>query len=101
VRAGVAAFVLVGVLLFSVFAFYYVRYQRLVDARMRGQVFRTSAQIYRRARVLQPGDKLSPAEVALALRRAGYSDQASKDSKSRIGTFRLHGNELSIEPGPE
>ncbi len=101
VRAGVGVFLFIFIGCLSVFSYYYIRYQKIVDEKMRGQIFRTSAQIYGRARVLEPGDKVSEDQIVLTLRRAGYSDQASKDPRSRVGSFRLRGADLTVEPGPE
>ncbi len=92
----VAAFIIVFTLFLGVFAFYYIRYQRIVDARMSGQVFETSAQIYARPRALEVGEKASAEAIAAELRRAGYSE---KDSK--LGTFRLINSGIEIKPGPE
>ena len=108
---------------FGVFAFYYVKYQKIVDARMRGPIFTTSAQIYARPQVLEVGEKISPEAIATELRRAGYSDENPQHAsapahargeqrsdppenpkaqpKSRIGSFRLHPGELDIEPGAD
>ena len=66
VRAGVAAFIILSMVVFGVFAFYYVKYQKIVDARMRGPIFTTSAQIYARPQVLEVGEKISPEAIATA-----------------------------------
>lgn len=109
----------------GVFAFYYVRYQRIVDARMKGPIFTTSAQIYARPELVKTGEKIMADSVISELRRAGYTDEAPHapitarnprnapppfqkqppamitEPKSRIGTFVLKGGELQVHPGPD
>src|SRR6476469_5309225 len=38
-RAGLAAFLIVSLVLFGVFSYYYIKYQKIVDKRMSGQIF--------------------------------------------------------------
>jgi penicillin-binding protein 1B len=123
-RAGVAAIILISTMMLGVFAFYYVRYQKMVDARMKGQIFSTSAQIYARPQLVKSGEKISSEAVIAELRRAGYTDEAPHapitgrngrstpppfqkqgatvtEPKSRIGTFVLKGSELHVHPGAD
>ena len=78
----------------GVFAYYYVKYDRIVDARISGPIFSTSAKIYARPPVLTVGDKESADDVAAELRRAGYADD------SKIGSYQADSNSLAIKPGP-
>ena len=84
----------------GVFSFYYIRYQRIVDARMRGPIFETSAQIYATPRVLEPGDSVSPQQLAAELSRSGYTEEG-KNGAQHLGTFRLLPRGIEIRPGPE
>jgi penicillin-binding protein 1B len=99
VRIGVAVFIIVCTLFLGVFAYYYIKYQKIVDARMKGQIFETSAQIYAAPRVLEVGDKGTASDVAAQLRRAGYSEDGKGDS--RMGSYRLLSGGVEIKPGPE
>ncbi len=74
VKIVVAAFLVVAVVFMSVFAYFYIKYERLVDRRMAGGVFSNAAKIYARPRVLAVGEKVDAAEIAADLRRAGYSE---------------------------
>jgi penicillin-binding protein 1B len=101
VRACLAVFFVGCTILFSVFAYYYVQYQKIVDERMSRPVFRTTAQIYGRPKVVETGDKTTAEQIAVALRRAGYSDSGTKEAQSRAGAFRVRGTAITVEPGPE
>src|SRR5438128_821479 len=100
VRLGVAIFIVCCTLALSVFAYFYIKYQRIIDARMSGQIFATSAQIYAAPRTLEVGDKAPLQEIAAELRRAGYTEAGAKQ-ESRLGTFRLLERGIEIRPGPE
>ncbi|HZU22972.1 MAG TPA: PBP1A family penicillin-binding protein, partial [Terriglobales bacterium] len=123
-RAGVAAFIILCMLMLGVFAYYYVRYQQIVDARMKGPIFTTSAEIFARPQLVESGEKISAESVISELRRAGYTDEAPHppltarnprtspppfqkqpatitEPKSRVGTFLQKGNELHVHPGPD
>ncbi len=100
VRAGLAVFIIGSVLLLSVFAYYYIKYQKIVDARMSGQIFESSAQIYAAPRVLELGDPVSVSDLERQLVHAGYSPEGVQP-ESRLGTFRLLSGGIEIKPGPE
>jgi penicillin-binding protein 1B len=82
------------------FVWLYVKYDRIVDQKIKGQIFATSAKIYAAPRVLRLGDTASPSEAALLLRKAGYADESS-DADSRTGTYRMVSGGIEIKPGAE
>ncbi len=100
VKILVAAFLVSGILLMAVFAFFYVKYEGIVDRRMSGQLFNNAAKIYARSQTVAVGDKTSLPEVISYLRRAGYSEQG-KETDSPVGSFRVTGSSLEIMPGGE
>src|SRR5579859_4554414 len=100
VRTLVAVFLVVCVALFGVFAFYYIRYQKIVDQRMSGQIFANTARIYAQPRSLRVGQKADAHEIANYLRHAGYTE-AGEQGKSRMGTYRLLSNGIEVKPGQE
>jgi penicillin-binding protein 1B len=99
-KAALAVLLLLFVGIFTVFAFYYVRYERLIDTRMRGRIFNNAAKIYARPREVAVGDKGSPQEIALQLKRAGYTEEGS-GGQSPLGAYKIHGTDIVVTPGPE
>jgi penicillin-binding protein 1B len=100
IRAAVAAFIIVCTLALGVFAFYYIRFQKIIDKTFAGPIFANASKIYAIPRVVSPGDKLSKEEIAQQLRRAGYVEDAEK-GESKLGTYRQVSGGIEIRPGAE
>ncbi len=100
VKLFATAFVVAAVIFLTMFTYFYVKYERIVDRRMAGPIFSNAAKIYARPETVAVGDKIEPSEIAAQLRRAGYS-QDGKDSDSPLGHFRLTSHSIQINPGPE
>ncbi len=98
VRYAFIAFISVALLISGVFAYWYVKYDRIIEQRFRGPVFATSARIYASPVVVRVGSNYTVSEIAAELRRAGYSD---KDNESPLGTYRAHGGKIEVMPGSE
>ncbi|MGC9292584.1 MAG: transglycosylase domain-containing protein [Acidobacteriaceae bacterium] len=95
-----ACFLLACFLFGLVFSYYYITYQKVVDARLNGPIFARTAQIYAAPRQVRPGQKYSVQQIAMDLRTAGYT--AVGDSHpSQLGTFQLSNNSIHIQPGPQ
>ena len=87
------AFTLVGA---AVFAYYYNKYQRVVDDRLAsGPIFASTAQIYAAPREIRTGQKLNVAYIAQTLRTAGYN------LRPELGSYQLNGDNILIKPGPQ
>ena len=65
--AAVAATVL------TVGGYYYVKYQHIVDERLKQPLFKNTAKIFAEPREVRPGQKLSVRLIAEELRQAGYT----------------------------
>lgn len=100
IKTAVAAFIILSTLFLGVFAFYYIRYEKIIDRRMSGQIFSNSAKVYALPKTVHVGQPESAAEVGTELRRAGYSE-LGRGSESPIGTYRLTPSGIRIQPGPE
>ncbi|HEU5453126.1 MAG TPA: transglycosylase domain-containing protein, partial [Terriglobales bacterium] len=96
VKIAVAVFVTVGIVFASIFAVYWVRYDRIVEHRINAGLFKRSSRIYARPTEVWVGQKLSAEEISASLRRAGYNQ---KDST--VGTYRMLTGGIEIKPGPE
>ena len=98
VRIALLAFLSLSLLLVGFFAYWYVKYDRIIEQRFRGPAFATSAKIFASPQVVRIGIKLTVAEIAAELRHAGYSE---KDGESPLGSYRLQGSSIEVLPGPE
>ncbi len=85
--------VLVGT---SVFVYYYVRFARLIDARLSGEVFNSASLVFAAPTEVTVGQAATPAELAERLRKAGY---AETEGGSSAGTYRLTPDRIEIHPG--
>lgn len=100
VRAGVAAFLIICLICFGIFSFFYIKYQKIVDKRMSGQIFANTAKIYAQPRSLRMGQKADSREIANYLRHAGYTEQGEQ-GQSKFGAYRLASGAIEIKPGEE
>ena len=68
-RAGLAAFLILSLVLFGVFSYYYIKYQKIVEKRMGGPaIFANTAKIYAQPRDVRIGQKADPREISNYLR---------------------------------
>ena len=95
VKLSLVAFVAITIISLALFTYYYVKYDRIVEARIRGPIFSTSAKIYARSPVVEVGDKYTLDDIVSELRRAGYSESGSK-----VGTYRKLTSGIEVRPGP-
>jgi penicillin-binding protein 1B len=100
VRAGLAVLLLACLIFFGVFSFYYIKYQKIVDKRMSGQIFANTAKIYAQPRSLRVGQKADSHEIANYLRHAGYTEQGEQ-GQSKFGAYRLIAGGIEIKPGED
>jgi penicillin-binding protein 1B len=98
VRIAVISFLSVALLVVGVFAFWYVKYDRIIEQRFRGPVFASSAKIFAAPQVVKVGMKMTVSEIAAEVRHAGYAEQ---QNGSPLGTYHVHGNSIEVMPGPE
>jgi penicillin-binding protein 1B len=98
VRYALLGFLVLAVGVVGFFAYWYVKYDRIIEQRFRGPVFSTSAKIYASPRLVRVGSKYSISEIAAELRRAGYGE---KEDESPLGSYKTHGGSIEIIPGAE
>ena len=99
-RAAVAAFLIVCLVLFGIFSYYYIKYQKIVDTRMSKPIFSNTAKIYAQPRSVRIGQKADPHEIGNYLRHAGYNEMGEQ-GKSKLGVYRLLKDSIEIKPGEE
>lgn len=99
--AGLAAvFFVIALVGGTVFAYFYIRYEHVVQQRLRQPLFANTAKIYAAPQEVRPKQQYGVQEIAAALSRAGYS-KASDRNVSKIGTFSVSGDSIHIQPGPQ
>src|SRR5208283_1054701 len=97
-RFALLGFLSAALLVVSFFAYWYVKYDRIIEQRFRGAVFASSAKIFAAPQVVRVGSKLTVSGIAAELRHAGYSE---KEGESPLGSYRLRGASIEVLPGPE
>jgi penicillin-binding protein 1B len=88
------------VICFSVFAYYYFKYQGIVDARLKEPLFANTAKIYAAPREVRPGQKLTVQLIANELRSAGYTQEGAVHP-SELGTYTEGVQNITVHPGPQ
>ena len=98
VRLALLGFLSVSLVVVGIFAYWYVKYDRIIQERFRGGVFTSSAKIFAAPHVVKVGSKMTVPGIAAELRHAGYTE---KDGDSPFGSYHLHGGSIEILPGAE
>jgi penicillin-binding protein 1B len=96
-RFAAATFLVLAVAFVVVFSYFYIKYDRMIETRFHGPVFANAARIFAAPRSIAIGEKADLKEITAELRHTGYSD---KDGTSSMGTYRLSGSSIQIQPGP-
>jgi penicillin-binding protein 1B len=91
---GFALFTIIGL---GAFTYFYARYSRLIDEKLRVGPFANTAKIFAAPQSIAVGDVLSPPEVAAELRRSGYNESRGNP----VGYYLLSPNSIEIFPGPD
>jgi penicillin-binding protein 1B len=79
----------------SVFGYYYVRYGRMIDARLSGNILQNTTQIFSAPTEISPGQILSPDEMTTYLQRVGYRPEVDD---AALGQYTTNGNVVDIRP---
>jgi penicillin-binding protein 1B len=81
----------------AVFTYYYVKYSRLIEAKLAAGPFANTSMLFAAPRTVDVGDIAEPQEIATDLRRSGYTESSS----NRMGYFTLKPDEIDVYPGPD
>ncbi len=98
VRIALLGFLALSLVVVGFFAYWYVKYDRIIEQRFRSPAFASSAKIFAAPQLVKVGSKLTVSEIAAELRHAGYSE---KDGESPLGSYRPHSGWIEVLPGPE
>lgn len=96
-RFALGAFAILALAFIAFFSYFYVKYDRIIEARFKGPVFANAARIFAEPQTIAVGEKVELKEIAAGLRHAGYSE---KTGESSMGSYHLSGSTLEIQPGP-
>ncbi len=100
IKIAAAAALVTAVICVAVFAHFYLKYEKIVDRRLKGQLFTNAARIYARPQTVWLSEQIGTEEIAAKLRGAGYSDASHRSSESPLGTYQLLPNGIEVQPGP-
>jgi penicillin-binding protein 1B len=79
----------------SVFAFFYAKYARMIDARLRGDIVVRTTGIYAAPRIIRVSQGMTLASLKSYLDGIGYVE-SSKDADSSRGRYQIKGNTIDI-----
>jgi penicillin-binding protein 1B len=81
----------------SVFTYYYVKYARLTEEKLRAGPFGNTSLLYAAPRPVVLGEDAQISEIAASLRDSGYSES----STNRAGWYRVRPDAIEVNPGPD
>ena len=81
----------------GVFVYYYNVYAKMIDARLRGGAYRTTAGVFASPGSAAVGDNSSPSDIAASLRHAGYSENRN----NAVGSYSMRPDSIDIFPGAD
>jgi penicillin-binding protein 1B len=76
--------------------YYYNYYSKIIDRKLSGEIFKSTAQIYAAPYRIYPGQKLTLEETVARLQRAGFD--TSEKGGSEDGAYEVAANRLTIKP---
>jgi penicillin-binding protein 1B len=79
------------------FTYFYVRFSRVIDARLSGDIFNNASLVFAAPTNVFVGEAMTPDDVTARLRKALYTEN---EGGSKVGSYRLVGGRLEIRPGP-
>jgi penicillin-binding protein 1B len=81
----------------GVAVYYYDKYSRMIDAKLRAGAFASTSMLYAGPHLVAVGDESSPAEIAAMLRNSGYAESTN----SPMGHYIVRSDAIDVYPGPE
>jgi len=96
-RLLVIGFALFMILALGTFTYFYAKYSRMIDEKLRVGPFANTAKIFAAPESVAVGEVATPAGIAAELRRSGYNESRGNP----IGYYLLQPNSIEVFPGPE
>ncbi len=82
----------------SVFAYYYVKFGKLIDERLSGQIYQNTSRVFSAPGHIYTGQILHPSDLATYLLRAGYQEG---EVQGAPGEFKIKGSTVEIRPSKD
>ncbi len=79
----------------GVFTYYYMKYSRMIDARLSGNVLQNSTQIFSAPEHISAGQAWGPEDLTAYLTRVGYRPLQDENA---VGQFTIRENSVDIRP---
>ncbi len=92
-----ASVAITAVLALSCFTYYYVKYARLIEAKLEAGPFSNTSMVFAAPQQVMVGEDLGAADVSEYLRRCGYGESRT----NRMGWYNLRPDGIEIYPGPD
>jgi penicillin-binding protein 1B len=96
-KSLIATFVILFTVGLAIATYYYAKYSRMIDAKLRAGAFASTSMLYAGPHSVAVGDESSPAEIAAMLRNSGYTE----NKNSPMGHFIVRSDAIDVYPGPE
>jgi penicillin-binding protein 1B len=100
-RVGLAilgSVLLLFVVATSVFAYYYIKFGKLIDERLSGQIYQNTSRVFSAPGHIYTGEILHPSDLATYLLRAGYQEG---EVQGTPGEFKIKGSTVEIRPSKD
>ncbi len=82
---------------FLIFAFFYVKFARMIDGRLAAGAFSSTISIYARPHTVAVGEALTAEELVARLRQAGYDSS----SNNHAGWYSVRPSAVEVFPGKD
>ncbi|OLE09755.1 MAG: hypothetical protein AUG89_13880 [Acidobacteria bacterium 13_1_20CM_4_56_7] len=79
----------------GLFTYFYIKYSRMIDARLSGRVLQNTTQIFSAPEHITVGQAMSPEELSGYLQRVGYRAEADENA---LGQYTVQRNSVDIRP---
>jgi penicillin-binding protein 1B len=79
----------------GVFTFYYIKYARMIDARLSGHIFQNTTQIFSAPTRISDGQAWGVEDLTAYLQRCGYRPEADENA---LGEYTVGANYVDIKP---
>jgi penicillin-binding protein 1B len=79
----------------GLFTYYYIKYSKMIDARLSGRVLQNTTQIFSAPLRIADGQAWSAEELTAYLQRVGYRPESDA---SELGQYTLQGGTVDIRP---